>query len=135
MKSDAGRRLQPIPLIPGNPDIDRIDLCRQLRHLDSGVATRIAWQESVAAQSPRPDVRHIVAAINPSEKCQQCKFMNACGGAYLPHRFSRKNGYDNPSVCCDDLYSMFENMQSVLESHTKSDGERLDTQDALAGAS
>src|SRR4051794_25250046 len=54
--------------------------------------------------------------------------MNACGGGYLPHRFSRKNGYDNPSVYCDDLYSMFENMQSVLESHlyvTKSDGDRL----------
>lgn len=64
--------------------------------------------------------------------------MNACGGAYLPHRFSRKNGYDNPSVCCDDLYSMFENMQSVLESHlyvTKSDGGCLDARDALAGAS
>jgi uncharacterized protein len=77
------------------------------------------------------------ASINLSEKCQQCKFMNACGGGYLPHRFSRKNGYDNPSVYCDDLYSMFENMQSVLESHlyvTKSDGERLDVRDALASA-
>jgi hypothetical protein len=44
----------------------------------------------------------------------------------------------NPSVFCDDLYSMFENMQSVLESHlyvTKSDGGCLDARDALAGAS
>ena len=77
------------------------------------------------------------ASINLSEKCQQCKFMNACGGGYLPHRFSKKNGYDNPSVYCDDLYSMFENMQSVLESHlyvSKPDGERLDLRDALARA-
>jgi uncharacterized protein len=76
------------------------------------------------------------ASIKLSEKCQQCKFMNACGGGYLPHRFSRKNGYDNPSVYCDDLYSMFENMQSVLESHlyvSKPDGERLGVRDALAG--
>jgi uncharacterized protein len=73
----------------------------------------------------------------PSQKCQQCKFMNACGGGYLPHRFSRKNGYDNPSVYCDDLYSMFENMESVLAGHlyvSKPDGERLDVRDALAGA-
>ena len=73
------------------------------------------------------------ASINLCEKCRQCKFMNACGGGYLPHRFSKKNGYDNPSVYCDDLYSMFENMQSVLESHLyviKPGGERVDVADA-----
>jgi uncharacterized protein len=76
------------------------------------------------------------ASIKLSEKCQQCKFMNACGGGYLPHRFSKNNGYDNPSVYCDDLYSMFENMQSVLEGHlyvSKPDGARLGVRDALAG--
>jgi uncharacterized protein len=76
------------------------------------------------------------ASIQLSEKCQQCKFMNACGGGYLPHRFSKTNGYDNPSVYCDDLYAMFENMQSVLEGHlyvSKPDGERLGVRDALAG--
>lgn len=76
------------------------------------------------------------ASINLSQKCQQCKFMHACGGGYLPHRFS-KNGYDNPSVYCGDLYSMFENMQSVLESHlyvSGPDGKRLDVREALARA-
>jgi uncharacterized protein len=75
------------------------------------------------------------ASINLCEKCQQCKFMNACGGGYLPHRFSKKNSYDNPSVYCDDLYSMFENVQSVLERHlyvSKPSGERLGVRDALA---
>jgi uncharacterized protein len=74
------------------------------------------------------------ASINLCEKCRQCKFMNACGGGYLPHRFSRKNGYDNPSVYCDDLYAMFENMQSVLEGHlyvSKPGGERVGVRDAL----
>lgn len=68
------------------------------------------------------------ASINLCEKCRQCRFMNACGGGYLPHRYSRKNGYDNPSVYCDDLYSMFENMESVLASHiyvSKPGGERI----------
>jgi uncharacterized protein len=77
------------------------------------------------------------ASINLCAKCRQCKFMNACGGGYLPHRFSKKNGYDNPSAYCDDLYSMFENMQSVLESHlyiSKPGGERLNVRDAAADA-
>jgi uncharacterized protein len=75
------------------------------------------------------------ASINLCEKCRQCKFMNACGGGYLPHRFSSKNGYDNPSVYCDDLYSMFESMQSVLEEHlyvSKAGGERVNLRDALS---
>ncbi len=75
------------------------------------------------------------ASINLCKKCQHCKFMNACGGGYLPHRFSKKNGYDNPSVYCDDLYSMFENMQSVLERHlyvAKPDGERVAVRDMSA---
>ena len=63
--------------------------------------------------------------------------MNACGGGYLPHRFSRANGYDHPSVYCDDLYAMFENMEAVLERHLyvrKPGGERVAMRDALAGA-
>ncbi len=75
------------------------------------------------------------ASINLSEKCRHCKFMNACGGGYLPHRFSKKNGYDNPSVYCDDLYAMFENMQSVLQRHlyiSRPGGERVNVGDALA---
>jgi uncharacterized protein len=77
------------------------------------------------------------ASINLSAKCRACKFMNACGGGYLPHRFSKANGYDNPSVYCSDLYAMFENMQAVLESHLyvrKPDGERVALRDALARA-
>jgi len=57
------------------------------------------------------------ASINLCEKCRRCKFMNACGGGYLPHRFSREKGYDNPSVYCDDLYTTFEHIASVLESY------------------
>jgi uncharacterized protein len=77
------------------------------------------------------------ASINLAPKCRQCKFMNACGGGYLPHRFSKTNGYDNPSVYCDDLYAMFENMQSVLAAHlyvSKPGGERLNLSEALPHA-
>ena len=77
------------------------------------------------------------ASINLCETCRQCKFMNACGGGYLPHRFSKYNGYDNPSAYCDDLYATFEHIQSVLERHVyvaKPGSERLKVSDALARA-
>jgi uncharacterized protein len=77
------------------------------------------------------------ASINLCEKCRQCKFINACGGGYLPHRFSKANGYDNPSVYCDDLYATFEHIQSVLERHVylvKPGSERLMVSDELTRA-
>jgi uncharacterized protein len=77
------------------------------------------------------------ASINLCQKCRQCKFMNACGGGYLPHRFSKENGYDNPSVYCDDLYATYDHIQSVLGKHlyvSKPDGERFNVSDELARA-
>jgi uncharacterized protein len=68
------------------------------------------------------------ASINLAAKCRQCKYMNVCGGGYLPHRFSKSNGYDNPSTYCDDLYAMYENMDEVLQRHlyvSKPDGQRV----------
>ena len=76
------------------------------------------------------------ASIDLCEKCRQCKFMNACGG-YLPHRFSKENGYDNPSVYCDDLYETFEHIASALESQiyiVKPGKERRKLSDALVSA-
>jgi uncharacterized protein len=75
------------------------------------------------------------ASLNLCDKCRRCEFMQACGGGYLPHRFSKKNGYDNPSVYCDDLIAMFNHMQSVLGWHvfiSKPDGERVKISDAIA---
>ncbi len=68
------------------------------------------------------------ASINICETCRRCKFVNACGGGYLPHRYSKANGYDNPSVYCDDLYSTFEHIQSMLSEQVylrRPDGERV----------
>lgn len=39
-----------------------------------------------------------------SSICQTCRVKEVCGGGYLPHRYSRANGFDNPSVYCESLY-------------------------------
>jgi len=77
------------------------------------------------------------ASISLCEKCRQCKFMNACGGGYLPHRFSKENGYDNPSVYCDDLYATFEHIAAELENRVyvvRPGKERLKLSDEVARA-
>jgi uncharacterized protein len=38
-----------------------------------------------------------------SEICRSCFEFAVCGGGQVTHRYSRNNGFDNPSVYCDDL--------------------------------
>lgn len=38
-----------------------------------------------------------------SQTCQRCPVVSVCGGGYYPHRYSKSNGFDNPSVYCADL--------------------------------
>jgi uncharacterized protein len=35
--------------------------------------------------------------------CRECPVVRACGGGLYAHRYSTRNGFDNPSVYCDDL--------------------------------
>lgn len=45
------------------------------------------------------------------ETCRQCPESGVCGGGYLPHRYSRKNGFDNPSVWCLDILKLVAHMR------------------------
>ena len=46
--------------------------------------------------------------------CQSCVERDTCGGGYLPHRFSRSRGFDNPSVWCADLLRLFAHIRRRL---------------------
>lgn len=46
--------------------------------------------------------------------CQRCNDRAICGGGYLPHRYSRKNGFDNPSVWCADIMKLLDHMRGRL---------------------
>lgn len=40
-------------------------------------------------------------------ECRECPYLRICGGGWLPHRYSRENEFDNPSIYCDDLKYLF----------------------------
>jgi uncharacterized protein len=48
-------------------------------------------------------------------KCAQCVWKNLCGGGYLPHRYSRDNGFDNPSVWCADIQLLLAKLANIIE--------------------
>ncbi|UXA17726.1 radical SAM protein [Mycobacterium sp. SMC-4] len=53
-------------------------------------------------------------AIPPPRKCGTCPELLTCGGGYMPHRYSREHGFDNPSVWCADIVKLFGHMRAVV---------------------
>ena len=54
------------------------------------------------------------------DKCKKCDFLNGCAGGYIPNRYSKENQFNNPSVYCDDLYWLLDNIQKDLIKRTAS---------------
>lgn len=48
------------------------------------------------------------------DKCKRCQFERTCGGGYLPHRYQRTNGFDNPSVWCEDILLILDRMLEII---------------------
>lgn len=48
------------------------------------------------------------------KKCLACPVNDICGGGYLPHRYSSKNGFNNPSVYCNDLLKLITYIQNAV---------------------
>ncbi len=49
-----------------------------------------------------------------SEACIQCPILDFCGGGFIAHRYSRENGFLNPTVYCKDYIRLITHVQSSL---------------------
>ena len=47
--------------------------------------------------------------------CEACRERETCSGGYLPHRFSSANGFDNPSIWCEDLLKLFAHVRNYVD--------------------
>jgi uncharacterized protein len=52
------------------------------------------------------------------ETCRECPVVNVCGGGYIPHRYSEKNGFMNTSVYCRDLEKIIRHIHHALEAES-----------------
>lgn len=49
-----------------------------------------------------------------SKTCTSCDYINTCGGGMPLHRWSDENGYDNPSIYCNDQKKIISTIRSRL---------------------
>lgn len=58
-----------------------------------------------------PLIQHLREAGNTRPiPCQRCRYQSACGGGYLPNRYSRHGGFHHPSLYCPDLKAIIEHV-------------------------
>ncbi|MCH7702494.1 MAG: radical SAM protein [Planctomycetes bacterium] len=54
------------------------------------------------------------ATVSLSAKCQSCEWKSICRGGDLENRYSKKNGFDNPSVYCEGYQWFFQKACDLL---------------------
>jgi uncharacterized protein len=52
------------------------------------------------------------------DKCNNCQLSDICSGGYLVNRYSKKNGFDNPSIFCKSLAYFITNVQNIIADFT-----------------
>jgi uncharacterized protein len=75
---------------------------------------------AVAASSGIEKHRGLLRKEGLSSKCLGCTVVDICGGGSVPHRFG-ENGFDNPSVYCNELFSLISHVKKRLADGLTSD--------------
>lgn len=94
--------LEPLDVLRIKGDSSNDTLLNIQTHEFDSIRTNSIWIE--ANQS----------SLQLASECRVCPYLVACGGGYLPHRWSQKNRYNNPSVYCNDLKDIFDHIQDVI---------------------
>lgn len=65
----------------------------------------------------QPHLRALVAAtVHAPAACAGCRFVDACAGGEVAHRYSRERGFGNRSVYCRTLYRLYTHIAARLDS-------------------
>ena len=73
------------------------------------------------------------AALSRSEgtalcaTCRACPVVDVCGGGLYAHRYQTDNGFDNPSVYCEDLKALIEHVEHAESTRPGADVVVADT--------
>lgn len=68
-----------------------------------------------AANSPNIAIHNkLLSFEGVSKTCQACPVVKICGGGSVPHRYG-KNGFDNPTVYCQEMIALITHAQKKLD--------------------
>ncbi len=75
---------------------------------------RNTFDEVVAAPSVQ---ERLHGSDSLCSQCRGCELVSVCGAGYLPHRYSKANGFQNPSVYCADLTKLIREIHRTVSAY------------------
>jgi uncharacterized protein len=105
----------------------------KLRTCEDGMTdTKLTVHDADFGDIARLSTLHaaVMAGLPLPTACRGCPERGTCGGGYVPARYSRERGFDNPSVWCADLLALFTHIRERLG---VTPAQTLERRAALAG--
>ena len=90
--------------------LDALRVCEE-GIADSGLNVATHGFDNLAQGLPLVH-RVVHEGIPLCDTCRACPEVNLCGGGYLPHRYSKGNGFNNPSIWCLDILKIIGHMRN-----------------------
>ncbi|NAW51606.1 radical SAM protein [Elizabethkingia argentiflava] len=91
--------------------VDALKVCGE-----SFTKTNTTVMQSSISDALKTDLaeQYYYSHFNLPKKCIVCPINETCGGGYIPHRYNIENGFNNPSVYCNDLLKLIIHIQNKI---------------------
>lgn len=111
---EIGAKSVDLVVIETNGDIEAVDTLKIVGREATRTGMNVATHTFSDALSHPAFYSRMAAFDALCDTCANCEHLAHCGGGYIPHRYSRQNGFLNPSVYCEDLKYLFSHMLKTL---------------------
>jgi uncharacterized protein len=118
---------QPLGFVFVEPDgeIEGLDVLRIDEEGAASIGLNVLRDDFTSITSASPfHAQAIFDGVPLPRDCRGCVERETCAGGYLPHRFSRRRGFDNRSVWCADILLLFGRLRELLDVPTAETGLR-----------
>jgi len=107
-----GRGANAILVIETDGSIETVDVLRVCENGITRTARNVRTDDLDDALTDELPLAYYHSSDRLCATCEACAVREICAGGYLPHRFSRANRFDNPSVYCEDLKALISAIQA-----------------------
>lgn len=111
---EIGAKSVDLIVIDTNGDIEAVDTLKVVGRSATSLSMNIATHSFNDALD-HPAIFSRMSGFNSlCNQCRECEYLNNCGGGYIPHRYSKENGFINPTIYCNDLKYLFSKMKQEI---------------------
>jgi uncharacterized protein len=106
-------------IIETNGDIELLDALKSSYHGATVIGYNVFENDLDIVAQHKAIIYRRIGKEALCAKCKECPVVNICGGGYIPHRYSKENGFDNPSIYSSDLEKLIRHVYNTISSELK----------------